>query len=621
MRRRLVIGLVPALRGGLVSESCRGLVAGVVVAALGACAEPADPPPVSYEISFPNRVHHEAEIRVVFPDVPPGPLQLRMSRSSPGRYALHEFAKNVYHVRVTGAGGRGVTTTRPNPHQWDVADHGGEVTVSYTLYGDRADGTYTGIDRTHAHLNMPATFVWARGLEDRPIDLTVHVPEGSGWRAATQLAPTEDPARFTAPDLSYFLDSPTEVSDHWLTEWEQDGRTIRIALHHDGRDEEAEAYAEAVEAIVATSGEVYGEYPAFDFGTYTFLACYLTWVSGDGMEHRNSTILTSTGSLAENMTGLLGTVAHEFFHAWNVERIRPATLEPFDFEGANMSRELWFAEGFTSYYDDLILWRSGLITDDAFARRMGGIADAVVNARGRRFFSPVEMSMQAPFVDAATSVDPTNRANTFLSYYTWGSGIGLALDLMLRERFAGVTLDDLMREMWRRHGVPEEPYDVEDVEAALGAVSGDPAFAGDFFDRFVEGTETPDFRSLLARAGISVSRADAESAWLGRTALRFTDEGALVLGTPLLDTPLYEAGVDRGDRVLEVGGVVPTSSEALEEALATRVPGDTVLIRYESRGTSHAVDVELVADPGLEGRWLPDDEVDAEVAAFREDWR
>ncbi|NIR78961.1 MAG: peptidase M61, partial [Gemmatimonadetes bacterium] len=100
-----------------------------------------------------------------------------------------------------------------------------------------------------------------------------------------------------------------------------------------------------------------------------------------------------------------GTVAHEFFHAWNVERIRPATLEPFDFERANMSRELWFAEGFTSYYDDLILWRAGLIDDDTFAQRMGSIANAVTNARGRRFFSPVEMSMQAPFVDAATSVD------------------------------------------------------------------------------------------------------------------------------------------------------------------------------------------------------------------------
>jgi hypothetical protein len=128
------------------------------------------------------------------------------------------------------------------------------------------------------------------------------------------------------------------------------------------------------------------------------------------------------GSLAENRLGILGTVAHEFFHAWSIERIRPATLEPFDFEEANMSRELWFGEGFTSYYDDLILWRAGLIDDGEFAARMGSIAEAVTSAPGRRFFSPVEMSMQAPFVDAAVAIDPQNRSNVFLSYYTWGSG-------------------------------------------------------------------------------------------------------------------------------------------------------------------------------------------------------
>jgi predicted metalloprotease with PDZ domain len=400
--------------------------------------------PIVYDISFENRAHHEATISVYFPRVPEGPLELRMSRSSPGRYALHEFAKNVYGVEVSGAGGRAVEVSRPDPHQWDVRGHGGEVTIRYTLYGDHADGTYTGIDRTHAHLNMPATFLWARGLEDRPIELRVASPEGSGWRVATQLAPTNDPYRFTAPDLAYFLDSPTEVSDFWFRSWDVDGESIRVALHHAGTEAEAERYAEAVAAVVQASRDLYGELPDFDFGSYTFLACYLPWVDGDGMEHRNSTVLTSTGSLAANMTGVLGTVAHEFFHAWSVERIRPATLEPFDFERANMSRELWFAEGFTSYFDDLILWRAGLITDESFAGRMGSIANSVTNARGRTYFSPVEMSMQAPFVDAATSVDLTNRLNTFLSYYAWGSGIGMALDLELRTRFEGLTSDHLM---------------------------------------------------------------------------------------------------------------------------------------------------------------------------------
>lgn len=589
---------------------------------VSACTEASSgpPSPVRYEISFDDRAHHEAQIAIHFTDLGPEPLQLRMSRTSPGRYALHEFAKNVYDVRVTGAGGREVEVTRPDNHQWDVSGHGGEVTVRYTLYADHADGTYTAIDRTHGHLNMPATFMWARGLGGRAIELAVHVPEGSGWRVATQLAPTDHPYRFTAPDLAYFLDSPTEVSDFWMRTWEVDGQTIRVALHHTGTEEEANAYADAAAAIVGASTGIYGELPAFDFGTYTFLACYLPWADGDGMEHRNSTVLTSSGSLASNRLGLLGTVAHEFFHAWNVERIRPDALEPFDFEAANVSGELWFAEGFTSYYDDLILWRAGLIDDADFAQRMGGIANAVENARGRRFYSPVEMSMQAPFVDAATAVDPNNRQNTFLSYYTWGSGIGLALDLELRTRFPGVTLDHVMREMWRTHGLTFENYDVAEIQAALARVSEDSRFAADFFDAYVRGREAPDYAALLAAAGIAVAPGRPDTPWLGQLALRYEEGGATLLATPLLDTPLHEAGVDSGDRITSIDGVAPSDRAAIDGVLGRHRAGDTVEIRYESRGGTYASVVTLRVDPTLSGS-LAEGGGTAEEQAFRAAWK
>jgi predicted metalloprotease with PDZ domain len=135
------------------------LLAGV---ALGVVTAPVDAQ-TAYEVRFPNAVHHEAEIAVTFTDLRPGTLELRMSRSSPGRYAIHEFAKNVYSVRVTDERGRELPVSRPNPYQWDVTGHRGTVTVTYTLFADRGGGTYSQVDRTHAHLNMPATFMWARG--------------------------------------------------------------------------------------------------------------------------------------------------------------------------------------------------------------------------------------------------------------------------------------------------------------------------------------------------------------------------------------------------------------------------------------------------------------------------
>src|SRR4051812_2052074 len=128
---------------------------------------------VEYEVAYPNAAHHEAQVTATFRGVPAGrPLQLRMSVSSPGRYARHEFAKNVYDVRVTDAAGRPLAVTRPNPQQWDVMPNGTTVRVAYTVFGDRTDGTYLGVDRTHAHMNMPATFLWARGMADVPIRLT-----------------------------------------------------------------------------------------------------------------------------------------------------------------------------------------------------------------------------------------------------------------------------------------------------------------------------------------------------------------------------------------------------------------------------------------------------------------
>jgi predicted metalloprotease with PDZ domain len=589
------------------------------LAFLAGCGAAQADNPVTYEISFENRAHHEAEVTVTWTDIGNAPLELRMSRSSPGRYALHEFAKNVYNFRATGADGAEVTVTRPNPHQWDVSDHGGAVSVTYTLYADHSDGTYAAVDRTHAHLNMPATFMWARGQGDRSIELTVDAPAGSDWRVATQLGPTPDPYRFTAPNLYYFLDSPTEVSDFWLREWDVGGQTVRVALHHAGTDAEADRYADAAAAIVDAAVDIYGALPDFDFGTYTFLACYLPWVDGDGMEHRNSTVLTSTGSLAINMTAVLGTVAHEFFHTWNVERIRPTSLEPFDFEGANMSRELWFAEGFTSYFDDLMLWRADLISSESFAQRMGGIANAVTNARGRKYFSPVEMSMQAPFVDAATSVDPNNRQNTFLSYYTWGSGVALALDLTLRSQYPGVTLDHLMRDMWATHGVNETSYAVDDVEAALARVTGDARFAAVFFSRYVRGTEAPEFTTLLSPYGIVVGPANVGAAWLGQLSMRF-DGGAIRLLTPLEDSPLYLAGVDQGDRIVSIDGSVPTDRDALDALIAGMSPGDRAELVFESRGSTYTESVQFGQDQTLSGRWIPEGDANVSQSEMRAAW-
>ena len=580
---------------------------------------------IEYEISFPNSAHHEAEVTAVFIGAPSDkPLEARMSRTSPGRYALHEFAKNVYNVKAFDEKGAPLTITRPNPYQWNVSDHKGTVRVTYTLFADHASGTYSGIDNTHAHLNMPATFMWARGMEQAPVRIAFRKPE-AGWKIATQLAPTDDGDIFTAPNLQYFLDSPTEISNHSLREWEinSGGKTykIRLAIHHDGLESEVDGYAAMVKRVVREQIAVFGEAPNFDYGTYTFIACYLPHVFGDGMEHRNSTILTGTRSLASGAMGNLGTVSHEFFHAWNVERIRPKTLEPFDFENANMSGELWLAEGFTSYYGPLLICRAGLMTELDFGRRLSGAIDTVVNSPARKMFSPVEMSMQAPFMDGGASTDETNRENTFISYYTWGSALALGLDLTLRSRFPSVTLDDYMRALWQAHGKTEKPYTLADLKATLAKVAGDSAFAQDFFKRYIEGKEVVDYESLLAQAGFLVRKARPGSVWLDAP-LRDRNGAITVNASTLMGGPLYRAGIDRGDRIISLDKIpVATVSDAMN-LLRSRKPGETIEVEFQQRGEKKRASLTLVEDPDLEvvsyesaGRTVTD-----AMRKFRQDW-
>jgi len=610
---------------------------------IGATAAALAQAPVSYRVSFPAPEHRWMQVEVTFEGVPAGPLDVRMSRTSPGRYALHEFAKNVFDVRVRDGRGRTLTPTRFDLHQWTVTGHDGTVVVTYRIFGDRIDGTYLSIDSTHAHLNMPASLMWARGLERRPVRVRFEQPAGRQWRVATQLYPTNDPLTFTAPNFHYLMDSPTEFSAFTLrtftvpnTAASSRAPTFRIALHHDGTDADADAFVRDTEHIVRETMTIFGEFPQFENNTYTFLADYLPWASGDGMEHRNSTVLSGSGALRNpgQRSGMLGTVAHEFFHAWNMERIRARDLEPFNFEEADVSTELWFGEGFTSYYDDLIMRRAGLAALEQTLGSFANTMNAVTLSPARQLRSVEEMSRLAPFVDAAAAVDRTAWETTFISYYTFGAAIGLGLDLSLRDRSDGrTTLDTYMRALWQRHGRPGQkepgivatPYTTDDLKTVLAEVSGDRQFAHDFFARFIQGHDVIDYATPLSKAGLVLRKRAAGTAFFaGMQQLNFTGGGgARVTSQVLFDSPLYKAGVERDDLIVSIDGVNLTSQGALDEVLRKHKPGDQVALRFVRRD-GETVNGTLVLEENPRVEIVPIEQaggtLSAEQERFRDDW-
>jgi predicted metalloprotease with PDZ domain len=581
--------------------------------------------PIVYRLSFPEPQHRWMQVVATFPDVTQPTLELRMSRSSPGRYSLHDFAKNVYDVHVFDNNGREMDATRPDPYGWNVNGHGGRVTVRYKVYGDRVDGTYLAVDETHAHINMPAALMWAHGLDDRPATVVFEPPAGVNWRVATQLHPGSTPLEFTAPNLQYLMDSPAEFGPFTLRQFTVGAHTFRLTLHHKGSDAEADAFAQDAEKIVRQEGAIYGEYPAYEPGSYTFLIDYLPYADGDGMEHRNSTVITSSSGAGR--ARLDDAIAHEFFHCWNVERIRPEGLEPFDFDRANVTDSLWLAEGFTQYYGPLTLQRAGLADVASTARTLTRLVDAVVNDPGRSVRSAAEMSRMAPFIDGGRASDRTNWSNTVISYYTFGGAIAAALDLSLRDRTdSRVSLDDYMRAMWQSYGKPggsregyvDRPYTIGDAEETLATVSGDRAFAHEFFAKYIEGHDVADYGRLLARAGFTVRKQYPGRAWLGDLQVQ-PREGTRVRTLVAPNWPVYTAGLEQDDEIRELDGQRINSDTDISAVLGRHKPGDRVSIAFVDRtGRTKTATIPLAENPQLE--IVPVDSPTEAQKRFRNAW-
>jgi predicted metalloprotease with PDZ domain len=596
--------------------------------------------PIYYAVSFPNAVHHEAEIVMTIPQAPDGEFKVRMSRSSAGRYATHEFGKNVYNVTVTGGDGSRVKFTQVEGDVWLVeADHPATVRISYTLFGNWTDGTYTSIDLSHAHFNMPATFMWAlgKGLDQRPLKFEFDDLDKYGWKVATQLH-HEGENIYSAPNQQYMMDSPTELSNFKETSWDvlnTDGKTekINLTVHSDDPQPVIDNFGKMVQKMVLEEKAVFGELPKYDFGEYTFLDDVYPTVSGDGMEHRNSTcIVQPIDKIEGNEVRLLSTFSHEYFHSWNVKRIRPKSLEPFNFEHANMSSELWFAEGFTQYYGELLLVRSGFHTPEEYTRTLGGLVNQVLNTPGAAKYPQTQMSRYSVFADAGVSIDPNNDNNIFTSYYTYGGATALALDLRLRSEF-NLTLDDYMRTVWLDRGKVMKPYTIPDLQSDLAKVTNNPKFAADFFNKYIYGVDKNNYEALLAKAGFVLQKMAPGKAWAGslngggrrgRSGQARTSgtEGVPILTSTVTGTPIYKAGLDAGDVILKADGKDIKEEKDFDDIVASKSIGDKIVVNYKNRTGNHETTIILEESPYLEvvtfekaGKQLTKDQQD-----FRDAW-
>lgn len=595
---------------------------------------------LTYRLSMSLPLSHlfEVSIEVELPRGElPKSLDFQMPKWSPGRYAVFDFAKNVQEFEALGgicpqAGLKCMLpkfpVTRVDEQTWRVSTmNTHSLTVRYKVFGNDLSGTFSQLDSRHANFNGGSIFMYVVNHKPDPVKLWIEPP--GVWRIVNGRTERSDQREWQFPNYDVMIDTPTEIAPNWTDdEFQVDGKRYHVVVHSFG-DEGGKrpALVRDIEKIVRAETAMWGP-PEFD--SYTFLIHFAADdISGDGMEHLTSTQIIEPGALGEEGVygSTLDTVAHEFFHVWNVKRLRPLELGPWDFTRPLNTRGLWVAEGFTNYYGHLMRRRAGLWDDTALLRRESQTITQIENAPGTRLMSAEDSSLAAPFIDGAPHEQKTNLDNTAISYYPKGELIGLVLDLMIRGKTNGrASLDDVMRRMYDEFYLKSpnatyylrgRGYLTEDWERVGSEVAGFDL--GDFFRRYVRGVETLPYDEAFGSLGLRVVREQARQPYNAGISIDWASKDELIIGAVRPDSPAEDAGLQEGDEILSIGKK-NVSRENFLLSLARYKQGDRVPVSVKRDRRTIQATLVLGAPDRFEYRIEERQDATPEQKALRAAW-
>ena len=545
-------------------------------------------PDISYTVSMSKPWTHllEVEMSVKWLTMP-DTTELKMPVWTPGSYLVREYERHVQDFAVKDASGTPLTWTKTSKNTWAVNTKGSKAfTATYRVYANELTVRTNELNDDHAFWNNAALLFFIKGQLATPS--TLHVNPTKNWRVATGLPPVEGQANtFRAPNFDILYDSPFEVSDFHEIGFDSHGKHHRIVISGEGNYDLNRLAADAAK-IVDEAYKIFGEY---DYDNYTFI---VNLRGGGGLEHLNSTaVQTDRFSFAPEAKykGFLGLIAHEYFHNFNVKRIRPDSLGPFDYENENYTRNLWFAEGGTEYYANLILLRAGFITPQEYlAARAKGIND--LQSRQGRF----QQSLEASSFDAWIKYyrPDENAANTSISYYDKGELVTWLLDLTIRADSGGQkSLDDVMRYLWTEFFKKGRNYTPADLQKASELMAGKPL--DDFFAKYVRGVVDLDVDPIVAPFGLDMKTSDAAgNAYMG---INWQEaDGALKITAVTAGAPAYDQGLNTGDQIIAVDGYRATD-DFLSNYLDQRKPGDKMRLTIFRFNKMRDIDLVLGANP------------------------
>ena len=584
------------------------------VASAGFAAET----PIRYSVSFPRPQTHFVSIEARIPTDGREEVELMMPVWTPGSYLVREYSRHVQDFVAQSPEGKSLEVEKSRKNRWRIRTAGaGEVVVRYDVYSRQMSVQSNYVDPEFALLNGAATFMTRVDALNRPHEVLVRLPKE--WRTSVSGMSGDRPNHFRAADFDTLVDSPIVAGNPKIYTFKVDGKDNLLVNVGDDRLWDGERAARDVEKIVRQHRDFWGFLP---YERYVFLNLIVN--TGGGLEHKNSTVLMTRPlqmKTRKSYLRWLDLVSHEFFHTWNVKRLRPAALGPFDYENEVYTPDLWISEGFTDYYSGLLNRRAELLTDTEYLRELWELIEKLQTTPGR-----LEQPVDTASLDAwirhyrADEISP----NVAISYYTKGAVIGFLLDAQIRRVTEGRrSLDDVMRAAYQRYAGPNG-FTSEQFEAVV-AESGGPAL-GEWLHHVTRSTEELDYKPALEWFGLKFterkkSRDDdddkEETAWLGIETKN--DAGRFLVTQIRSDSTAFLSGLSVDDEIVAIDDLRVTS-ESWKTRLELYHPGDEARMTVARRDRILSLPITFEKEPKKMWKLIPDPDASGDQKRHREAW-
>ncbi len=542
---------------------------------------------VTIEIPFPEGKHT-------------GELRLSMPVWTPGHYLVEDFARHVTEVKAYDASsGRELRVTKLEKSLWAVTLQGSEwVRVEYPVYAFAYSVSTSYLDHLHALINGASVFLYPEGMKETPVKLVL-LP-WPDWKVVSTGLQRVSEWEFAAPNYDVFVDSPLEVGNQEVRSFDEGSVRYEVSIFGSAPID-IEKFVGDIKGIVERTTPIFGHVP---YDRYVFLVNF-TDTTGGGLEHLNSTMCFSPRLRMvpkEEYGQSMGLFSHEFFHAWNVKRLRPAGLGPFNYSAETYTKSLWIAEGITSYYDDLILRRSGLYSVEGYLDAFVSNVNILKSLPGSGYQSAEEASF-----DTWTKFykPDENSPNVTSSYYTQGAVIGWMLDMAIRRTSrGGRSLDDAMKKVYNDVYLKENRgYTDEEFENACVGLGGPEA--EEVFDARVRGRKDVDYDRYLGHVGLRLSSKEEHAEEKGFLGVKLkSDGGRTTVATELAGSPAEAMGLSVNDEILAVGGF-RMGSDKLSFCVGTTKPGESLRLTIARNGKLLELNGRVGRRPAFEYRVQP----------------